>query len=872
MLGASSLKVSSRWRIIVAMLIASIALLGCPAAPETGTSEPGTGGGSSGGGSATVDNVAPSAPTGLAATAISPSQISLGWSASTDNVAVTGYRVYRNGALLATPGNVTTYQDSSVSASTSYSYTVQALDSAGNASGQSTALILTTPATSDTTAPSTPTGLTANAVSNLQIDVGWLASTDNVAVAGYRVFRNGSLLVTLGNVTSYQDTGLSAATTYVYTVRALDAAGNVSGLSTAATATTPTGADTIAPSTPTGLNASAVSPSQINLTWSPSTDNVAVAGYRIYRDGAFVAILASVTTYQDTGLTPSTAYSYNVDAIDAVGNASALSAPKGVTTPAVPDTTAPSTPTGLSANAVSASRVNLSWAASTDNVAVTGYRVFRNGTLLVTLGNVTTYANTGLSASTTYTYAVRALDAAGNVSGQSATASATTQSAADTTAPSTPTGLTANAVSASRIDLGWTASTDNVAVTGYRVYRNSVFQTTLAAVTTFQDTGLTASTTYSYNVDAIDAAGNASGISTAAGATTQASGGSSGTPTITGVSGTISQGQSITITGSSFGTKSHAGPMLWDNFDGGGIGAVVANDSTGSVPLVHQGNLSGYSRWQGDGGGSYIGKSTVFDNSSPKANSSLHARSTFTDGSYWGLNLFVPYSNFTTGNDLYFSFYFRMTKTGAAFPRQSKTWIAYDSNWSDRLYWSTAYDNCESGGYRTHITELGPQEHDFAVGGKNVNGEWVRFETYLKQSGPGVANGILQQTFYRPTLATPTREFYSTINQKLRTSSNDFVKWTFGGAYYSMCGSSDTGTVDVDEFYMDDTRARVEVCNASTWSGITKCELQIPTAWSDASITATFNKGYLGSSTTAYVYVIDATGNVNASGFAISVP
>ena len=84
-------------------------------------------------------------------------------------------------------------------------------------------------------------------------------------------------------------------------------------------------------------------------------------------------------------------------------NVSGLSTAANVTTPAVPDTIAPSTPTGLTANAVSASQINLSWSASTDNVAVTGYRVFRNGTLLVTLGNVTTYQNTGLTASTTYT-------------------------------------------------------------------------------------------------------------------------------------------------------------------------------------------------------------------------------------------------------------------------------------------------------------------------------------------------------------------------------------------------------------------------------------------------------------------------------------
>ena len=510
-----SVRPRGHWGIVLAMLIASIGLVGCPDIPsdEQATPPP----------VQAADTLAPSTPTGLAAAAVSPSQINFNWSASTDNVAVTGYRIYRSGILLTTLGNVTTYQDAAVGASTTYSYTVQAFDGVGNASGQSTALILTTPATADTIVPSTPTSLTASAVSGLRIDLAWSAATDNVAVTGYRLFLNGALLLNLGNVTTFQHTGLAPATTYVYTVRALDAAGNVSGLSTAASATTLGVSDTTAPSTPTSLLASAISSSQINLNWSASTDNVAVAGYRVYRGGVFVAILpANFIAYQDTGLTPSTPYSYNVDAIDAAGNASGPSAAASATTTATPDVVAPSTPTGLTAGAVSPSQINLSWSASTDNVAVTGYRVYRGGTLLITLGNVTAYQNTGLTAATTYSYRVQAIDAAGNASGQSTVASATTSATPDTTAPTTPTGPTANAVSSSRIALSWSASTDNVAVTGYRVYRDGVFLTTLGNVTTYQNTGLTASTTYSYNVDAIDAAGNASGVSTAASATTLA--------------------------------------------------------------------------------------------------------------------------------------------------------------------------------------------------------------------------------------------------------------------------------------------------------------------------------------------------------------
>jgi chitodextrinase len=533
----SSARLGGRYAINVALLIAVVSLSGCGGGSETAESGARSGStptclpfGSSCSagqqqqqdGGAQTDTNAPSTPNGLSGNAISPSQINLGWTASTDNVAVTGYRVYRNGVLLATLGNVISYQNSGLTASTTHSYTVQAFDARGNASAQSAAVIVTTPATADTAAPSTPTGLVATPISSSRINLSWAASTDNVAVTGYRVFRGGALLLTLGNVTTYQDSNLGAGTTYVYTVRALDAAGNVSGNSTLVSATTSAALDTTPPTTPTNLMASATSPSQVALSWSASTDNDAVADYRVYRNGLLIANVTS-TTYQESSLSPSTVYSYNVDARDQSGNVSALSAEARVATPAAPDIVAPTAPTVLTASVVSDTRINLNWGSATDNVAVTGYRVFRNGSLLTTLGNVLTFADSGLTPITTYTYRVRALDAAGNVSPQSNAASASTQAAADTTAPTTPAGLAATAISSSRIGLSWLPSTDNVAVMGYRVYRNGVFLVALGNVISLESASLTAATTYSYNVDAIDASGNASGISASAAATTLAS-------------------------------------------------------------------------------------------------------------------------------------------------------------------------------------------------------------------------------------------------------------------------------------------------------------------------------------------------------------
>ena len=195
--------------------------------------------------------------------------------------------------------------------------------------------------------------------------------------------------------------------------------------------------DTVAPSTPTGLSTSAVGQDAATLTWNASSDNVGVAGYRIFRDGSQVGTSAS-TTFAISGLSCGSSYTLGVAALDAAGNVSAT-ATTNLTTAACPDTSAPSTPTGLAASAVGQTSATLSWSASTDNVGVAGYRIFRNGSQVGTSSG-TTYAATGLLCATSYTFGVAALDAAGNVSG-TATKSVSTPACIDTTPPSTPTGL-----------------------------------------------------------------------------------------------------------------------------------------------------------------------------------------------------------------------------------------------------------------------------------------------------------------------------------------------------------------------------------------------------------------------------------------------
>jgi len=185
--------------------------------------------------------------------------------------------------------------------------------------------------TGDTTPPTAPSALTVTATTSTSVALKWTASTDNVGVTGYDIYR-GTTLAGTSATTTFTDTGLTPSTQYSYTVKAHDAAGNVSAASAAVTATTTAGSgDTTPPSTPANVTASGVTSTSVSLSWSPSTDNVGVAGYRVYRGGT-LAGTTTTTSFTDTGLTPSTQYSYTVVAYDAAGNASSPSAAISATT------------------------------------------------------------------------------------------------------------------------------------------------------------------------------------------------------------------------------------------------------------------------------------------------------------------------------------------------------------------------------------------------------------------------------------------------------------------------------------------------------------------------------------------------------------
>jgi RHS repeat-associated protein len=601
------------------------------------------------------DTAAPSLPTGLSATAQGPTRINLSWSASSDNTAVTLYRIYRDGTLVMNvSGSATAWSDFSLNPGTLYSYTVSAIDGAGNASAQTTAQSATTASGGpDTTAPTVPSGLSATAVGSSRINLSWTASTDAVGVTSYTIRRGGTVLSQVsGSTISFSDLSAAPSTLYSYTVSAADAAGNSSAQSSSASATTGAagGGTTYATDTFTRTvnpgwgtadvggawtNSTPTNPSDIttngtsgvvslpsvtsyytrlpasvadqegtvrvkvsSLTGSGSVGyarieprfNAALANYYRFQTqfGASGTVDMSlrriaggvVTTFRTdtavvTGLTAgsyvwvkwslvtsgadvvlkyklwkdgttepaswSTAYTDVApgSAFTGAGTLQIYSQVLAGFTGTFPfvmtyddlsitspgggggaDTTAPTVPSGLSAAANGPNRVDLAWTASTDAVGVQGYRIYRGGTLIATTAS-TTFANTGLTASTLYSYTVSAIDGAGNASAQTSAVLATTASGgSDTTAPSIPTAVSATAMSASRIDVSWAPSTDNVGVQGYRIYRDGSLAATIGSSQWF-DTGLTSGTPHSYTVAAIDGAGNASAQSSTASATTQ---------------------------------------------------------------------------------------------------------------------------------------------------------------------------------------------------------------------------------------------------------------------------------------------------------------------------------------------------------------
>ncbi|MDR3634849.1 MAG: fibronectin type III domain-containing protein [Isosphaeraceae bacterium] len=456
----------------------------------------------------------PSAPTGLTAAVVSGGQVNLTW---TDHSSAASYYVIQQSPNGSTGWvQVGTTSSGSVSSSTAtgpfngsttYYFRVYAYSSAGGGSAYATASA-STPAF-----PNQPVLASATAQSDTSIALSW---TDVAGETGFVVERstnNGTSWTTAGTVgagvTSFTDTGLSEATSYSYRVTATNGAGSSAPSATRSVATEPSAA--------TGLTASAISPTQINLSW---TDHSAAAYYYYVEQSTngttwtqLAALSGSGTSsYTATGpFNGSTTYDFRVHAYANTGGNSAY-ATASVTTPAFP-----SQPAITTAMAQSDTVITLAWG---DVAGESGFLIERstnNGSTWTTAGTVgtgmTTFTDTGLSESTPYTYRVTATNPAGS-SAPSATRSVATQ-------PSAPSGLTATAVSATQVNLTWTNHSSAATYDYVEQSTNGTTWTQVGSVygttaTSYTATGpFNGSTTYDFRVHAYANTGGNSAYATA---------------------------------------------------------------------------------------------------------------------------------------------------------------------------------------------------------------------------------------------------------------------------------------------------------------------------------------------------------------------
>ena len=445
------------------------------------------------------DSTPPAPPTSPSAVA-GNNGIDLAWTASTgdDRGGEVRYEILKNDSVFASFINITTFRDTDGTADDRYF--VRSMDTTGNRSATTRVFTATD---NDTTRPTTPQDLAAVVEDNGDVTLTWTPSTDNVTVTEYIVYRNAVEIARVTDPTHVVPA--PAVGDHWYQVRAVDATGNVSFM-TPSTKVTIIGADTTPPRTPTDLVGVVEGNGDVTLTWTAPTDDVGVVDYIVFRNGVEIAIVTDPTHVVPAP--PAGDHWYQVRARDAAGNEGRKTPSTKITIAPDPanDTSPPRTPRDLAGTVEANGDVTLTWTPSTDNVAVTGYIVYRNSVEIARVTDPTHVVPT--PATGDHWYQVRAVDAAGNESFKTPSTKITIapDPANDTSPPRTPQNLEAVVEASGDVTLTWTAPTDNIGVTGYIVYRNSVEIATVTDATyTVPAPG---AGSHWYQVRAFDAAAN----------------------------------------------------------------------------------------------------------------------------------------------------------------------------------------------------------------------------------------------------------------------------------------------------------------------------------------------------------------------------
>ena len=491
---------------------------------------------------------APAAPTGLNTGTITQTSIVLNWTKATG---ATAYKVRKSSSdSWTTLGDVATHTFSGLAANTQYTLEVLA-SNAGGDSAAASASASTLP-----NAPVTPASLSTSGITKTAITLNWDKSAGATA---YKVRVDSGSWTTLGDVATYEFTGLSVGTSYNLQVIASNSGGE-SAAASVDISTLPN-----APAAPTGLGTGTITQTSIVLNWTKATGATA---YKVRVDSGSWTTLSDVATHTFTGLLANTAYTLEVKASNAGGDSAAASV--SATTNNVPPPPAPAAPTSLQTSGITQTAITLSWTKST---SATAYKVRKGSDSWTTLGDVATHEFTGLTADTQYTLEVLANNAGGD------SAAATVSASTLPNAPAAPTSLQTSGISQTAITLSWTKS---AGATGYKVRKDSSDSwTTLNDVATYTFTGLIANTAYTLEVVATNTGGDSSAATSSATTLQQQSQPAQGAPAApTGLNTTSITQTSITLNWTK-SANATAYKVRRDNGSWTTLGDVATYDFTG---------------------------------------------------------------------------------------------------------------------------------------------------------------------------------------------------------------------------------------------------------------------------------------------------
>lgn len=309
-------------------------------------------------------------------------------------------------------------------------------------------------------------------------------------------------------------------------------------------------------------------------------------------------------------------------------------------------------------------------------------------------------------------------------------------------------------------------------------------------------------------------------------------------PAVSGVSGTLSSGQTVTIAGSGFGTKSTVAPVLWDDFEKGNSGSLVQN------------NAAQIGKWDTGAGSEVVTYSTAKPRTGNKS-----AYHDFIN------NYNASLAKNMTFSRLYLDFWIAADYVDRV-SRNFKPWRLYGANDSLQLDYVWLCDG-----------QLMNRVQDSWVvgdwgGPKYSDGKWMHVQLVYQESTPGGSDGTIRHAIDSVTAGLNS----GAVMTRKAAASFDQIRLGhyWDRAAVDACASNGGARVYIDDVYVDTSWARVELGNASTYATSTHREIQVPTAWSSGSVSVKFNPGTFAAGTTAYLYVTDSNNNTSP-GIAVKI-